>query len=67
MNFPMENGRQKIREKNKYVPNPVHEKWLKDREAVWESLPTVLCVEGDDDYITTVCLDCLGLQKKGTA
>ena len=57
----------KNREKNKYVPNPIHEKWLKDREAVRESLPTVLCVEGDDDYTTTVCLDCLGLQKKETA
>ena len=52
------------REKNKYVPNPIHEKWIQDRESIRASLPEVWCVMSLDDYLTTVCLDCLGLQLK---
>lgn len=47
-----------------YVQNPEFTEWLNKRAAISDSLPEVWCVQGDDDYMTTICLDCLGLQLK---
>jgi hypothetical protein len=47
-----------------YVQNPELTEWINKRKLIRESLPEVWCIIGDDDYMTTVCLDCLGLQRK---
>lgn len=46
------------------VWNPLYEEWVEKRGAVWDSMPEVWCVIGDDAFTTTVCLDHLGLQLK---
>jgi len=47
-----------------FVQNPDLTEWIDKRNRIFNSLPDVWCVRGDDDYLNTVCLDHLGLQLK---
>jgi hypothetical protein len=46
--------------------NDEYRKWVEKREPYYKSLPEVLCIHTDDGEYPelTICLDCLGLQRK---